>query len=62
MKRAITVLDTAKCLLSLLWEIRALDEKKYVALSAPLAEAGRMLGGWHNQLVKQNSPAKAEEK
>jgi hypothetical protein len=60
-RRAITVLDTGKCLLQLLYEIRALDEKKYIALSVPLAEAGRMLGGWLNQLIKQNSPVRREK-
>ncbi|MCR4328877.1 MAG: four helix bundle protein [Patescibacteria group bacterium] len=60
-KHAITALDTGKCLLLLAWEIHALDEKKYIALSAPLAEAGRMLGGWHNQLIKQNSSVREEK-
>jgi len=60
-KRAITVLDTAKCLLALAWEIKVLGEKKYIVLSEPLAEVGRMLGGWHNQLIKQNSPGKEEK-
>jgi len=30
--------------------------KKYTALSAPLEEIGKMLGGWNGQLTKQNSP------
>jgi hypothetical protein len=55
-RRAIGKIDTIKVLLRVAWEIRALDEKKYVALSLPLDEIGRMLGGWHNQLAKQNSP------
>jgi len=55
------VLDTAKCLLALAWEIKVLGEKKYIVLSEPLAEVGRMLGGWHNQLIKQNSPGKEEK-
>ncbi|MCX6703266.1 MAG: four helix bundle protein [Candidatus Zambryskibacteria bacterium] len=55
-KKAIISLDTAKFLLYMLWEIKALDTKKYIALSEPLTEAGKQLGGWYGQLVKQNSP------
>ena len=53
---AIRKLDTVKVLLLVLWEASSLDTKKYAALSRPLDEVGRMLGGWHGQLVKQNSP------
>lgn len=53
---AIRKLDTIKVLLLVLWEARSLDTKKYAALSSPLDEVGRMLGGWHGQLQKQNSP------
>ena len=53
---AIRKLDTVKILLLVLWEAHSLDTKKYSALSQPLDEVGRMLGGWHGQLVKQNSP------
>src|SRR3989338_4637890 len=57
-RKAIISLDTLKFLLYILWEIKALDAKKYTALSEKLAEAGKQLGGWHGQLVKQNSPDK----
>ena len=56
-KKASISVDTLKFLLYILWEIRSLDTKKYIALSEPLAEAGKQLGGWHGQLVKQNSPS-----
>lgn len=52
---AIRKLDTAKVLLLILWETRSLDTKKYVALSIPLDEVGKMLGGWNGQLTRQNS-------
>ena len=51
-KRAIIKLDIAKFLVQTAWEINALNEKRLAALSQPLAEIGRMLGGWHNQLKK----------
>lgn len=59
---AIRKLDTSKILVMVMWETKSLDNKKYLALSAPLEEIGRMLGGWQGQLTKQNSPAKAGEK
>jgi hypothetical protein len=60
---AIRKLDALKLLLLILWESRSLDNKKYIALSIKIDEAGKMLGGWSGQLQKQNSPAtSAEEK
>jgi len=54
---AIRKLDTLKVLLLVLWETKSIDTKKYAALSLPLEEVGRMLGGWNGQLTKQNTPA-----
>jgi hypothetical protein len=59
---AIKKMDTLRVLLMILWETKSLDNKKYIALSVKLDEAGRMLGGWNGQLSKQNSPVKTEEK
>ncbi len=50
--------DTLKLILMVLWEIKALDNKKYIALSEKISEAGRMIGGWHGKLAKENSPDK----
>jgi len=61
-RKAIQKTDTLKVLLMILWEIKALDNKKYTVLSEPLSEIGKMLGGWHGQLIKQNSPEKSGEK
>ncbi len=55
-KIAIRKLDVVKILIMILWETRGIDSKKYIALSLPLDEAGKMLGGWQGQLIKQNSP------
>lgn len=59
---AIKKADTLRVLLMVLWETKSLSDKKYIALSVKLDEAGKMLGGWNGQLIKQNSPAKAGEK
>jgi len=59
---AIRKLDALKILLMVLWEIKSLSDRKYIALSIKLDEIGRNLGGWNGQLLKQNSPARAEEK
>jgi len=55
-KQAIKKLDIVKVFLQISWEIKAIDHKKYIGISEKVAETGKMLGGWHNQLVKQNSP------
>ncbi len=62
LKRAISRVDTLKVFLQMIWEMELLDTKHYAELSEKLAEAGKMLGGWHGQVVKQNSPAYAGEK
>jgi len=45
-------LDVLKLFLRVAWEIKALDNKKYIALSEKLDEIGRMLGGWLKQLSR----------
>jgi hypothetical protein len=53
---AIRKVDTLKLLLMVLWETKSIGDKKYIALSGPLEEIGKNLGGWSGQLTKQNSP------
>ncbi len=55
-KKATISLDALKFFLYIAWEIHALETKKYIALSTPLSDAGKMLGGWGGQIAKQNSP------
>ena len=63
LRAAIRKLDTMKVFLLILWETKLLDNKKYIALSLKLEEVGKMLGGWHGQVVKQNfSGVKPEKK
>ena len=53
---AIRKLNTLTLLLMILWETQSLRDKKYIALSTKIDEAGKMLGGWMGQINKQNSP------
>ncbi len=46
LQRANAKLDLAKFFLHILWDIKGLDSKKYLALSEQLNEIGKMLGGW----------------
>lgn len=55
-KLAIRRNDVLKIFLMILWETKSLDNKKYIDLSVKIDEFGRDLGGWHNKLIKENSP------
>lgn len=46
LKRASVKLDLLKFFLQITWEIKSLDNKKYIKLSEKLNEVGKMLGGW----------------
>lgn len=49
LEQASDTFDILKFMLQVAWEVRLLDNKKYIALSKPLEEVGRMLGGWRKQ-------------
>lgn len=55
-QRAATKLDALRFFLNIAWEIKALDGKKYIRLSEPLTEVGKMLGGWRKQLQNETPP------
>lgn len=52
LQKAISQFDLLKFFLKIAWEIKAIDNKKYLLLSEPLNEIGRMLGGWQNNLLQ----------
>src|SRR3989338_10285395 len=58
LQKAIAKLDLLKFFLQILWEIKGLDTKKYIALSEHLNEVGKMLGGWYKQTQKETPAAK----
>jgi hypothetical protein len=57
--RASLKLDLLKFFLQVSWEIKALDNKKYILLSEKINEIGKMIGGWIKQLEK--TPPKSGE-
>jgi len=56
LKKSAVKLDLLKFFLQISWEIKALDTKKYIALSEPLNEIGKMLGGWIRNVEKETLP------
>ena len=55
-KQGLLKLDVLKFFLQIAWEIKALENKKYIALSEKLNEVGKMLGGWRKGL-ENKTPA-----
>ncbi|MFC1618060.1 four helix bundle protein [Patescibacteria group bacterium] len=51
-KKLSAKLDCLKFFLKVAWELKALDHKKYIAVSTQLAEVGKMTGGWLRLLNK----------
>jgi hypothetical protein len=43
-------LDLLKFFLQIAWDIKSLDNKKYILLSERFNEIGKMLGGWIKSL------------
>lgn len=55
--KANSKLDVLKFFLQVAWELKALDNKKYITLSESLNEIGRMLGGWRKGLESKTLAA-----
>ena len=51
-------MDLVKLLLQLCWEIKAMDNKKYIHLGERFGEIGKMLGGWKKQLISKTPEQK----
>ncbi len=48
-------LDSLKLFLQIFWEVKAINDKKYIVLSSQLNEVGKMIGGWLKQLKKNQA-------
>ena len=56
-QKAAGKMDLLKFFLQVAWEVKDLDNKKYVALSEPLQDIGKMLGGWLRNVQNETPPA-----
>jgi len=54
-EKASAKLDLLKFFLRIAWEIKSMDNKKYILISEHLDEIGKMLGGWIRQLKEKTS-------
>jgi hypothetical protein len=55
-------IDTLKFFLRILWEVKAVDNNKYLFVSKRVLELGRMVGGWRKGLQTKTLPVKPREK
>jgi hypothetical protein len=55
-RRASAKTDIALFFAQTLWEMGALKERPFIALSGHLIEVAKMLGGWAGHIRRQNSP------
>ena len=46
--------DLAKFFLSVMWECKIIEDKKYIRISKILVETGKMLFGWREYLQNKN--------
>jgi len=53
-KESIIKNDLAKFFLTITWECKVIDDKKYIRISKVLVEAGKMLFGWEEYLQNKN--------
>lgn len=53
--KACVKLDALKYFLKIAWELKILDNPKYISLSTVLSEVGKMLGGWKKQTQHMSS-------
>lgn len=60
LNKSSTKLDLLKFLLRIAWEIKSLDNKKFILISERLDEIGKMLGGWINHLKEKLPPSAGE--
>ena len=56
LEKASIKLDSLKIFIRLTYEIKLINQKKYIQLEEPLQEIGRMLGGWIRS-CKTHNPA-----
>ena len=55
LQKASGKLDLLKFFMQMSWEIKILNDKKYIILSSHLSEIGKMLGGWKKHIENKTS-------
>lgn len=50
LRRSILKIDTLKFMIRIVWELKILDNAKYIVISKHLEEIGKMVGGWKKGL------------
>ena len=60
-QKAASKLDLLKFFIQIAWEVKALDNNKYIILSEPINEVGRMVGGWIRR-IESETPVKTGER
>jgi hypothetical protein len=50
-------LDLLKYFMQVAWELKYLDHKRYAAMTPPLVEIGKMIGGWIKHMERKTPPA-----
>ncbi|MEK9151624.1 MAG: four helix bundle protein [Patescibacteria group bacterium] len=61
LRRAIGKNDTLKFMLYALFEMKGIDEKKFISLSQKAEEVGRMLYGWKCKMEQKPSGTKSPD-
>lgn len=56
LKQAVGKNDLLKFFITITWECRIIDDKKYIKLSEMLIEVGKMLFGWNSYMEKKTPP------
>lgn len=54
---ATKTVDVLQLFLKIAWEMKLVENDKYLVISSPLVEVGKMLGGWKKQLDTTQTPA-----
>jgi len=62
LQRAIGRFDLLKFFTQALWEVKAIDDQKYISLFEPMNEVGSNLGGWYRQTESFLNKTSADER
>lgn len=56
LRHVILKIDTLKFMVRVVWELKILDNVKYIVVSEKLEEIGKMVGGWKKGLESKTPP------